>query len=128
MDGRAEDLSGPRRPRDLALLWLAVGTGPPRARARDQQADLAGGDLLRRLLDEVAARDPESDELEETLASTVVDLGGPSGPARALAAAFLLDWRDAEVSPGYWDWLLNEAVYRSSRDRDRRQEPDRAPE
>jgi len=36
------------RPRDLALLMLASGELAPRQRARDQQADRAGGDLKRR--------------------------------------------------------------------------------
>ena len=48
------------RPRDLALLLLASGDLLPRRRARDQQADRAGLDLKRRLLEGVAAFDPGS--------------------------------------------------------------------
>src|SRR4051794_40342890 len=54
----------PLRPRDLALLLLASPDLRPRQRARDQQADRAGLNLLRRVLEEVAARDPEPAELD----------------------------------------------------------------
>jgi len=110
---------GLRRPRDLALLLLAADAGPPRARARDQQADRAGGALRRAVLDRVAALDPEPDDLDAALAAVAADLGAPTGPARAVGALFRREWDDARAAPGYWAWLLAEALERSSADPDR---------
>src|SRR5215470_7837155 len=59
------------RPRDLALLMLASGDLRPRQRARDQQADRAGLELKRRLLDRVAALDPEPEGLQAALAQVI---------------------------------------------------------
>jgi hypothetical protein len=38
------------RPGDFARILLAASGSPPRARARDQQADLAGEALQKRIL------------------------------------------------------------------------------
>ncbi len=100
----------PLRPRDLAVLLLASGDMAPRQRARDQQADRAGLDLKRRVLDELAALDPESDDLEEALMTIVEELGPPTGPTRSLAIAFLEEWRTAIVTPEWVAQLLSEAV------------------
>src|SRR5271170_4498932 len=99
------------RPRDLALLLLASGELLPRKRARDQQADRAGLDLKRRLLDHVAALDPEPEALEQALAEFIEQLGPPSGPARALAIDFREDWQAACVVPEWTAHLLQEALH-----------------
>lgn len=109
-----------RRPRDLAMLLLASGDGPPRARARDQQADLAGLALRRCILDRLAALDPEPEELETALAAIVAAFGEPTGPTRGVALAILQDWESARVGPGFWSWLLNEAIEAGRDDRPRR--------
>jgi hypothetical protein len=98
------------RPRDLALLLLAAGGAAPRQRARDQQADLAGLELRRRLLTELVALDPEPGELEAALFAAVEKLGPPSGPTRSLALAFLEEWRAAAATPEWVAHLLEEAV------------------
>ena len=97
------------RPRDFALLLLASAAAPPRQRARDQQADRAGLQLQRRLLDALAARDPEPEEMEAALLAIVEDLGPPTGPTRALALTLFEDWQMAD-SPGWLAHLLDEAV------------------
>jgi hypothetical protein len=114
MDGPAEGLSQ-RRPRDLALLFLAIGADPPRARARDQQADRAGGELRMRVLDRIAALDPEPDDLDTALDAVVAALGDPTGPTRAACSQFRQEWDDARLVPGYWAWLLAEALEKGSR-------------
>jgi hypothetical protein len=129
MDSPAEDLSETtpsgtlRRPRDLALLLLAIGTGPSRVRARDQQADVAGGELRRRVLDHVAALDPEPGDLDAALAAVVNALDAPTGPSRAAAVHFRQEWNDAQLVPGYWSWLIAEALERSERREARRGDP-----
>ena len=104
------------RPRDLALLLLASGDLRPRQRARDQQADRAGLGLKRRLLDRLAALDPEPDALDAALARVVEELGPPAGPGRALALAFREEWQVAVRTPAWVAQLLAEALREGTRD------------
>ena len=116
--------TGPRAtPRDLALLLLAVGSEPPRERARDQRADLLGLDLRRRVLDRIAAIDPEPSEFASCLAALIREFGEPDGPTRAIASGLLQDWESSRIAPEFWPWLVAEAVHASGRgDRPRRRE------
>jgi hypothetical protein len=98
------------RPRDLALLLLASGDLRPRRRARDQQADAAGLELKRRLLDRLAALDPEPAELESTLARIIDEFGAPTGPTRSLAISIRDEWQAACAHPDWVAQLLAEAV------------------
>jgi hypothetical protein len=98
------------RPRDLALLLLASRDLLPRQRARDQQADLAGMQLRRQVLEGVVALDPEPNELDAALLRISNEMGKPSGPARALAAQFREEWQAACTTPGLVAHLLGEAV------------------
>jgi hypothetical protein len=98
------------RPRDLALMHLAAGGEPPRERARDQRADLIGGQLGRRVFDRLAALDPDPAELETALARIVLELGEPTGPTRALCALIRQEWETALYCPGFWPWLVSEAL------------------
>jgi hypothetical protein len=106
--------SEPLRPRDLALLLLASGDLRPRRRARDQQADAAGLDLKRRLLDRLAALDPEPAELEAALVRIVGEMGPPHGPTRAIAALVRDEWQAACVAPEWVLQLLREATERGA--------------
>lgn len=105
----------PLKPRNLALLLLASGDLRPRQRARDQQADQAGLALKRRMLDRLAALDPEPGELAAALQRIVDELGPPHGPSRAMAASIRDDWVDASASPAWVQQLLEQAT-RSSGD------------
>src|SRR5262245_31979847 len=107
-------MSDSPRPRDLALLILASGDLRPRQRARDQQADADGLDLKRRVLDQVAAIDPEPGELEIVLARVVETIGPPSGPTRAVAAEFLEEWAGANAAPDLVGHLIDEATRESA--------------
>jgi hypothetical protein len=128
MDHAPGDLkSGPRRPRDLAVLLLAASHEPPRARARDQQPDIAGGALRRRVLDRLAALDPEPEALEEALAAIVAELGEPTGPTRGVCSLILQEWAESRLGPGYWDWLVSEAIRQGDRDLGPGRGSDRAP-
>ncbi len=100
----------PLRPRDLALLQLASGDLLPRQRARDQQADRAGLDLMRQVLERIAALDPEPAALEATLVQIVAELSPPSGPVRALAVLFREDWQASCAVPELTAHLLAEAL------------------
>ena len=107
------------RPRDLAILLLASGDLLPRKRARDQQADRAGLDLKRRLLDRLAALDPEPADLEATLLTIVEEMGPPTGPARAIAAVVRDEWLAACASPEWVAHLLAEATSDGEREKER---------
>ena len=100
----------PPRPRDLALLLLASGDLLPRQRARDQQADRAGMDLKRQVLERIAALDPEPAALEAALFQIVQEMGSPSGPVRALAIDFHEEWQTACATPEWMGHLLAEAL------------------
>ena len=106
----------PLRPRDLAMLLLASRDLRPRIRARDQQADRAGLDLKRRVLDGLAGLDPEQDELTEALARIVEEIGPPTGPTRAVAVSFQEDWLAALAAPEWIAHLLDEATQASQED------------
>lgn len=97
------------RPKDLALLLLSAN-GPPRLRARDQRADVLGGEIRAAVLDRLVAIDPEPEALAATLSEVIEALGEPSGPTRAACVHFLQEWADSLTTPGYWPWLLNEAI------------------
>jgi hypothetical protein len=101
----------PLRPRDLALLLLASQQGPPRQRARDQQADRAGLQLWRHILDRLAALDPEPHELDATLARIVSELG--PGGARALALMVREEWQAACMNPAWLEHLVDESIRQS---------------
>jgi hypothetical protein len=100
----------PLRPRDFAVLLLSSGEASPRRRARDQQADRAGLELKRRVLNALAALDPEPEDLEAALLAIVEEQGPPTGPVRAIALALLEEWQAACTIPEWLAQLLGEAV------------------
>ncbi|MFL5339609.1 MAG: hypothetical protein ACJ8F7_05515 [Gemmataceae bacterium] len=98
------------RPRDFALLLLASDDLRPRQRARDQAPDLAGLALERRILNELAGRDPEPGELEASLMEIVEEIGPPTGPTRAIAVHVRDDYLAAAESPDLISHLLDQAT------------------
>jgi hypothetical protein len=110
MSDATESVPGPVRPRQFAVLLLSSGDVTPRQRARDQQADRAGLELKRRVLNALVARDPEPEELEAALLAIIEELGPPSGPTRAIALALVEEWRAAAVTPDWLAHLVGEAV------------------
>ena len=114
-------MSDPVRPADLALFMLASGEALPRKRARDQQADIAGLDLKRRVLDLLIASDPEPEELELCLARIVEELGSPTGPTRGICSSIRDEWEMAATNPGFMDWLLDQALFESQRSGEKRE-------
>ncbi len=97
-------------PRDLALLLIAAQDRPPRQRARDQQADLAGLQLRRRVLQRLVDLDPAPDQLEAALLQIVDELGSPTGPTRAIATGLRDEWQAASADPDLLEHWLGEAL------------------
>jgi hypothetical protein len=106
----------PLRPRDLALLLLASGDLRPRKRARDQQADRVGLELKRRILQRLAALDPEPADLEAALLGIVLEMGPPTGPSRAVATQIREEWQMACATPEWVAQLLAQATQESAED------------
>jgi hypothetical protein len=98
------------RPGDYARLALAGAGLPPRARARDQQADVVGEKLRRRVLSRLAALDPDGETLEATLVALAAEMGEPAGPTRAVCMSILQEWEMARFSPGFVSLLIEEAL------------------
>ena len=98
------------RPADLAMFLLAAGEMMPRQRARDQQADIAGLDLKRRVLNMLIAHDPAPREFDQALMQIVAEIGPPDGPTRAICASVREDWEAAASTPELVEWLIEQAV------------------
>jgi hypothetical protein len=110
LDDAAEATTYPARPGDFARILLAEGGAPPRARARDQQADLAGETLRRRVLNRLVELDPDPEDLDETLLAIAMEQVVPSGPARGVCSAIRQEWDMARLSPPYWSLLVTQAL------------------
>jgi hypothetical protein len=102
------------RPAEFALFLLASGEMLPRKRARDQQADLAGLELKRRILDMLVSIDPEPADLDAALMGIVAELGPPTGPTRAICGTIRDEWDAAAVEPGFGEWLIEQALIGSA--------------
>ncbi len=72
------------RPGDFARILLAASGSPPRARARDQQADLAGEALRQRVLNRLIVLDPDPEDLEAALLAVISEFREPAGPTRGV--------------------------------------------
>jgi hypothetical protein len=110
VDEGARLTTSPARPGDFARILLALCSAPPRARARDQLADLAGETLRRQVLHRLAAIDPDPDSLDETLLAIALEQSGPSGPARGVCTAIRQEWEMARMSPPYWSLLVAQSL------------------
>jgi len=103
------------RPGDFARVLLAAGGDPPRARARDQQADMLGEAIKRRILNRLVMLDPEPDGLEVALLAIIEELGEPSGSNRAVCTTILQEWEMTRLSPAFWPFLLGQAMHADER-------------
>ncbi len=109
-NARPEFPEQPLRPGDFARVLLAAGGEPPRARARDQQADMIGEAIKRRVLHRLAVLDPEPEALESILLTIVEELGEPYGSTRAVCTAITQEWEMALISPAFWAFLIGQAI------------------
>ena len=69
------------------------------------------GDAIRsRVLNRLVVLVPESDGLESALVAIVAELGEPSGSTRAVCTAVLQEWEMVRLSPGFWPFLIGQAM------------------
>jgi hypothetical protein len=108
------------RPAEICSLLLAAldaSEGRRRRRKRDTTPDAIGMTLKRRLLEETVRDDPDPEDFEGWLLQHCLsageggrassDPGWPtaSGPVRAMALDVLAEWRLAQSSAEFRNWL-----------------------
>jgi hypothetical protein len=88
------------------LAALDASEGRRRRRKRNTTPDSIGMAIKRRLLEETVRDDPEPEEFEGWLVKqSDSDETGATGPARAMALDILADWRLAQTSEVFRQWL-----------------------
>lgn len=85
------------------LRALEPSEGRRRQRKRDTTPDAVGLSVKRELLKRAIAEKPAAEEFEEWLLTQC--RSASSGPFRAMALEILSEWRLAEASPAFRDWL-----------------------
>lgn len=110
MEPRASmlDPTVPIRPADVCLRLLAAldaSEGRRRRRKRNTTPDSIGMAIKRDILEETVRQDPEPEIYEGWLLERCFGEEGPSGPIRAMALDVLSDWRLAQSSSEFRNWL-----------------------
>jgi hypothetical protein len=104
-----KDVSVAPRPAEICVRLLAAldaSEGRRRRRKRNTTPDSIGMAIKRALLEEAGRDDPEPEEFEGWLVEhSESGATAPSGPARAMALDILADWRLAQRSAVFRDWL-----------------------
>jgi hypothetical protein len=91
------------------LASLAPSEGRRRRRKRDTTPDAFGMALKRELLERAVREDPEPEAFEGWLLDRCLAAGQANGPLRAMAQDVLAEWRLAERSPSFREWLAQGA-------------------
>ena len=92
-----------------ALAALEASEGRRKRRKRDTTPDAIGLSIKRTLLDEAVRADPEPEEFEGWLLEQCLSAGPGSGGLRAMAMAIWDEWRFANLTSSYRDWLAQGA-------------------
>jgi len=71
---------------------------------------MIGEAIKRRVLNRLVVLDPEPEAMESALLTIVEDLGEPSGSTRAVCTAIAQEWEMARLSPGFWPFLIGQAM------------------
>jgi hypothetical protein len=100
------------RPADVCRQLLAAlnpSEGRRKQRKRDTTPDAIGLALKRDLLERAVSEDPAPETFEHWLLEQCLAVGSVSGPLRAMAQDILAEWRLAEASPAFREWLAQGA-------------------
>jgi hypothetical protein len=88
------------------LAALDASEGRRRRRKRDTTPDSIGMAIKRTLLEETVRDDPDPGAFEGWLVERCASaISAPSGSVRAMALDVLAEWRLAQTSGGFRDWL-----------------------
>jgi hypothetical protein len=96
------------RPADVCSRLLAAldaSEGRRKRRKRDTTPDSIGMTLKRTILEETVRQDPDPEVYESWLLQCCLSTGGSIGPMRAMALDVLSDWRLAQQSTVFRNWL-----------------------
>lgn len=86
-----------------SLAALDVSDSRRRRRKRNTTPDALGMSIKRDLLESAAREDPE--DFEAWLLGRCLAAGASAGPVRAMALSVLEEWRMAQSSPDFREWL-----------------------
>jgi hypothetical protein len=89
----------------LLLAALDASEGRRRRRKRDTTPDSIGLSIKRGLLEDAIRDDPDPDDFEGWLLQRCLSSPAGSGPARAMALEILGEWRLAQTSETFRQWL-----------------------
>ena len=100
----------PLRPAEFCALEQALVSGMAMRKKRNVKMD-AAQELKLRLLEHVAAADPDPAHFSSALAEAIIAVtnGPATGPAQAVASDLQMDWDLAQASPGFVTWLRTAA-------------------
>jgi len=96
------------RPAEICSRLLAAldaSEGRRRRRKRNTTPDSIGMAIKRTILEETVRHDPDPDAYEGWLLEFCLTQDGPSGSMRAMALDVLSDWRLAQTSVVFRNWL-----------------------
>jgi hypothetical protein len=87
------------------LAALDASEGRRKRRKRDTTPDAIGMAIKRDLLERAAQENPAPECFEHWLMERCRDVGAASGPVRAMAQEVFAEWRLADASGAFRDWL-----------------------
>jgi hypothetical protein len=87
------------------LTTLGASEGRRGRRKRNTTPDAIGLAIKRELLESAVQDDPEPEAFEGWLLQRCQAAGAASGPMQAMALDVLNEWRLAQASPSFRDWL-----------------------
>jgi hypothetical protein len=96
------------RPADFCRQLLAAldaSEGRRKRRKRDTTPDAIGMAIKRHLLERAMQENPEPEAFEHWLLQHCLATGAASGPVRAMAQDMFAEWRLAEASRSFREWL-----------------------
>ena len=67
---------------------------------------------MRDVLDRLVAADPDPEDWESCVSRIIAEIGDPEGPTRSVAMLLGEAWRNACDVPGFWEFLLRQAIAR----------------
>ena len=100
--------SVPMRPAEVCrrlLAALQASEGRRRRRKRNTTPDSIGMAIKRTILEDTVRDDPDPDEYEAWLLERCIAENEPSGSIQAMALDVLSDWRLAQTSLVFRNWL-----------------------
>jgi hypothetical protein len=87
------------------LAALDASEGRRKRRKRDTTPDAIGMAIKRDLLERVVQENPTSESFEHWLMERCRDVGAANGPVRAMAQEVFAEWRLADASGPFREWL-----------------------